>query len=126
MMDIVNSEIKKVVSKVKDAIQNQGWIDDARHYAERQGKEVKKLFSADLDRVKDFLEREKVELSRLQKQLPGEVRKIKKFVISQRKELEKLVARVRKASASGPASVRSSRTASASKAKKKTSSKSKS
>ncbi len=102
-MKNVNSEIKKVVGRVKNAqeklqtlLQGHDWVEEARKYAERQGKEVKKLISADAGKVKTFLERERKELERFQKQIPGEVKKLRSFVLSQRKEFEKLLANVRK------------------------------
>lgn len=103
MKSAMNKDIKKVVGRVKDAqdklqalIKSQEWVDEARKYAERQGKEVKKLISADAGKVKVFLERERKELERFQKQIPGEVKKFRTFVLSQRKELEKLLKNVRK------------------------------
>jgi hypothetical protein len=99
----VNTEIKKVVGRVKEAqaklqtlLKGQEWVEDARKYAERQSKEVKKLISADAGKVKTFLERERKELERFQKQIPGEVKKFRTFVLSQRKEFKKLLATVTK------------------------------
>ncbi len=99
----MNSDLKKIVSRVKSAqnqlesmLKDKSWIEDARKYANRQSKEVKKLLTADVAKVRTFLERERKELARFQKQLPGEVQKLKKFVDSQRKELEKLLGSVRK------------------------------
>lgn len=110
MKTTMNSEIKKVVGRVKEAqkklqtmINGQDWVEDARKYAERQGKEVKKLITADANKVKTFLERERKELERFQKQIPGEVKKFRTFVLSQRKEIEKLLANVRKANGNGAA-----------------------
>ena len=46
----MNADLKKIVGRVKDAqqqlqslVQDQAWVEEARKYAERQGKEVKKL-----------------------------------------------------------------------------------
>jgi len=98
-------EVKKWLNKVrttqaqlKSLIQDGGWMEDARHYLERQGKEVQKLINSDLAKVKTFVERERRELERLQKQIPGEVTRWKKYLASQRKELEKVLAGVRGAS----------------------------
>jgi hypothetical protein len=103
-MKAMNSELKKVVNRVKAAqaqlqtlLKDRTWVEDARKYAERQGKEVRKLFTADVNKVKTFLERERKELDKFQKQIPGEVKKFRKFVIGQRKELEKLLLKVRNA-----------------------------
>jgi hypothetical protein len=99
----MNGEIKKVVAAVKDAqvqlqtvLKDRSWIDDARKYAERQGKELKKLLSSDMDRVVAFVESERKELERFQRQIPGEVKKLKKFVDAQKKDLEKLLVNLRK------------------------------
>ena len=99
----MNADLKKIVSRVKSAqtqletlLKDKSWIEDARKYANRQSKEVKKLLTADVAKVRTFLERERKELERFQKQLPAEVQKLKKFVDSQRKELEKLLGSVRK------------------------------
>ena len=111
-MKSMNSEIKKVVERVKEAqVQLQGlvkshdWVEEARKYAERQGKEVKKLFAPDVEKMKSFLEREKKELERFQKQIPSEVKKFKKFVNMQKKEFEKLLSNVRKMSSQNKGTV---------------------
>ncbi len=104
-MKSVNSEIQKVVTRVKEAqvqlqslIKSHDWIEEARKYAERQGKEVKKLFGPDVEKMKVFLEKERKELEKFQKQIPGEVKKFRKFVNLQKKEFEKLLTNVRKMS----------------------------
>jgi len=107
IMKTMNVDLKKVVNRVKSAQvrlqgvlkNNKTWVDDALKYAERQGKEVRKLLTSDVNKVKHFLERERKELEKFQKQIPGEVKKIRKFVDSQKKELEKLLGNVRKVSA---------------------------
>ena len=66
-----------------------------------------------------FVERERRELERLQKQIPGEVKRWKKYLGSQRKELEKVLAGVRGVAGARSAK-KSRRTAKSS--KKKTSS----
>lgn len=105
-MNAMNVELKRVVDKVKEAqtrlnglLNNQEWLDEARKYAERQGKEVKKLISADVTKVKSFLENERKEMERFQRQIPGEVKKLRTFIKSQRKDLEKLIAQLKKAGA---------------------------
>ena len=119
----VNAELKKVVGRVKEAqgelkamIDNHDWIDEARKYAERQGKELKKLLGSDISKVKEFLERERKELERFQKQIPGEVKKLRQFVGDQRKELEKLIANVKKVTTQGASTAK--RTAKPSSVKK--------
>src|SRR5438270_13051313 len=102
----MNDTVKKVVSRVKAAqerlqilLKNQDWVEDARKFAEREGKEVRKLLAGDVSRVKTFLERERKELEKIQKQIPGEVKKVRDYVQKQGKELEKLLSNVKKASA---------------------------
>ena len=96
-------EIQKLITHVKAAqtrlqifLKNQNVVEEARKYAEKQGKEVKKLLTSDLGKVKVFIERERKELARFQKQIPGEVKKLRSFVENQRGELEKLLTKVRK------------------------------
>jgi hypothetical protein len=104
----MNAEIKKIVLKAKTAqeklqvlLKSQDWVEEARRYAEKQGKEVRKLLTSDVGKVKTFLEKERAELERFQKQIPGEVKKLRTFVKGQRKELGKLLANVRKAGLDG-------------------------
>lgn len=92
----MNPELKKIVSRVKTAqkklevmLDQQDWMEEARKYAEKQGNEVKKLLTSDFGKVKTFIERERKELERFQKQIPGEVKKFKTLLQGQRKELEK-------------------------------------
>lgn len=100
----MNDELKKVVGRVKEVhgqLQSilkdkDRVVDEAKRYADRQGKEVKKLVSGDMKLVKQFIEREREELARFQKEIPGEVEKFKKFFAGQRKELEKLLFTVTK------------------------------
>ncbi|MBI2711836.1 MAG: hypothetical protein HYX41_03075 [Bdellovibrio sp.] len=103
IMNSVNSEIKKVVGRVKEAqaqletlVKSHDWVAEARHYAERQGKEVKKLFGPDVEKIRVFLEHERKELERIQKQIPGEVKKFRKFMDMQKKEFERLLVNLRK------------------------------
>jgi peptidoglycan hydrolase CwlO-like protein len=125
-MKTVNGELKKVVDRVKQAqnqlqglIKSQDWVDEARKYAERQSKEVKKLLSGDVEKVKTFLEKERKELDKFQKQIPGEVKKFRTFVAGQRKELEKLLANVRKAGINGATSKKKSSSKKSTSSKKK-------
>jgi dsDNA-specific endonuclease/ATPase MutS2 len=126
----MNGDLKKLVGKVKatqkrlqEALQDTTWIEDARQFAKKQGKEVKTLITSDLDKVKSFLEKERKELEKFQKQIPGEVKKLRTFVKAQRQDLEKLLAPVgrtakkpapkKKASAKKKSSAKTSSTASA-------------
>lgn len=94
------AEIKGLVNRVKkgqarfNKLVNGGeWIEDAKRYAEKQGKEVQKLFRSDIRKVQTFLEKEKKQLEKYQRQIPGEIKKISSYVKTQRKEIEKLLAR---------------------------------
>lgn len=128
----VNAEIKKVIGRVKEKqgqfealVRNQDWVDEARKYADRQSKEVRKILSGDVSKVKTFLEKERKELEKFQKQIPGEVKKLRQFVLGQRKELEQLIANVKKVAsqgakgASAPQKNRGKKKASAKKATKR-------
>jgi len=104
-MKPMNYELKKVVDRVKTAsgqlqnlLKDRTWVDEAKKYADKQATEAKKLFDGDLGKIKTFLESERKELERFQKQIPGEVDRFVKFVGGQRKELEKLLKAVKKAS----------------------------
>jgi GTP-dependent phosphoenolpyruvate carboxykinase len=77
------------------------WLDEAKNYAEKQRKEVKKLFAGDVEKVKKFLERERTSLERFQKDLPGEVKKLRGFMDGQKRELEKLMKNLRRATKTG-------------------------
>ncbi len=103
-----NKEIKRIVGKIKTVqqqfqglVKDKTWLEDARKYAENQGKEIKKLVKGDMNKVKGFLDRERKQLERFQKQIPGEIKKFKEFVNDQKKELEQLLATVKKASGKG-------------------------
>ncbi len=55
MTNRVNEDIKKVLGRAKAAqeklqtyLKKQVWVEEARKYAEKQGKEVRKLLGADL------------------------------------------------------------------------------
>lgn len=105
----MNAEIKKIVDRVKTAqdqlqkvLNNQDWMDEVRKYAERQGQEVRKLIDSDMGKVKSFVERERKELEKFQKQLPGEVKRFKTLITKQRKELEKLLRTAGKAAPARP------------------------
>jgi len=50
-------------------LKNGTLVEEVRKYAETQGGEVKKLISADFKKLRTFLEREKGELEKFQKQL---------------------------------------------------------
>jgi hypothetical protein len=90
--------VNRVMTRVKDA-QNQlkslmkdgNWMEDARRYVERQRKEVQKLIHGDLEKLRDFLERERQGLEVLQKQIPTELNRWKKYLSSQRQELEQVL-----------------------------------
>ena len=126
-MKAMNSEFKKVVTRVKAAqsqlqvmLKDAAWVEDARKYAERQGKEVKKLIKGDVSKMKTFLERERKELNKFQKQIPSEVKKLRKFVTIQKKEFEKLLKGMRNMKFAAPKKVK--KTAKKASSKKRTAS----
>lgn len=95
-MTVVNTEIKKVVRQLKKAqkqfqgfIKDKNWLDEARRYAETQGREVKKLLSGDMKKVSTFLKRERGELEKIQRKLPSELKRLRTFLDKHRKEFEK-------------------------------------
>lgn len=129
----MNGELKKIVNRVKatqaqvqKVLSNKSWLEDARNFAEKQGREVKKLFADDVTKVKTFIERERKGLELIQKQLPAEMKKIKKFVDQQKKELEKMLATVRKSGGKAKAKTSPKKSASSGKSatRKKTTRKS--
>jgi len=104
---VKKSDLNRILNQLKSAqkhfqgvIQNKTWIEDARKYAETQGKEIKKLISSDLSRVKAFINKEKKSLEKFQKQIPGELKKVQKYIGVQKKEFEKLLKNVNKKTAS--------------------------
>lgn len=100
----IDAEVKKVIGRLKAArgqfeqlVKTQAWVDEARKFAEKQQREVKKLLNTDLHRVRAFIEKEKAGLNKLQQKLPTEVARVRKFVSLQRKDLEKMLKGLRKA-----------------------------
>ena len=127
----MNGELKKIVNRVKatqaqvqKVLSDKSWLEDARNFAEKQGREVKKLFADDVTKVKTFIERERKGLELIQKQLPAEMKKIKKFVDQQKKELEKMLATVRKTGGKTKTSPKKSASSGKSISRKKTTRKS--
>ncbi len=79
-MSALNSEIKKVLERFKKTqseievkVKQMEWVKDARR----------------------MLDRQQDEFSRLQKQVPTELKKLKKFVDSQKRDLEKLLGKLK-------------------------------
>lgn len=101
----VNIEVKKLVEKVKKTqSQFQDLMKDGRLLKEAkrlgdQGQELKKLLKNDLSRVKSFVEKERKELEKFQKQIPSEIKKLKTFVQGRRSDLEKLLSSLKKGGA---------------------------
>ena len=119
-----NKEVQKLVKQLKKAksnfqayIQKNDILDDAKKYADKQGKELKKILKSDANKVKAFIEKEKATLDQFSKQLPNEVEKLKKFILSQRTELEKALNTIKK-NATGKATVLKTKTAKKSSKKK--------
>jgi Glu-tRNA(Gln) amidotransferase subunit E-like FAD-binding protein len=109
--------LKKVQAQVQNLIQDQAWVDQAKKYAERQGRELKKLITSDAAKIKQFLERERKEIERFQKNIPAEVAKLKKFLVSQKKEFESVIKTLAKTPSASAKPARSTKKV----AKKKTS-----
>jgi peptidoglycan hydrolase CwlO-like protein len=94
----VKSSTQRILDRLKGArtqmealIKDRGWIEDAKKAAEKQGREMKKMLDSDVAKLRRFIESERKELEKVQKQIPGEVKKLKAFVESQKKELSKLL-----------------------------------
>lgn len=90
--------VNRLMSRVKDAqdqwktlLKDGSWMDDARQFLDRQRKDVQKLIHGDIEKLKDFLERERSGLEALQKQIPAELKRWKKYLKSQRQELEQIL-----------------------------------
>jgi ABC-type transporter Mla subunit MlaD len=96
----VRKEMKRWLDKMKAAqaqintLVKDNWVDEARRFAERQGKEVRKLIQSDLNKVRTFVERERKDLEKLQSQIPAELDRWKKALETQKKELSGLLNRV--------------------------------
>ncbi len=97
-MKSLGLDLKKLVKQVRDLqeqmqdlIQSQDWIEEAKKYAHGKSKKAQKRFGSDFEKLKVFLESERKELERLQKKIPTEVKKIKAFVESQKQEFEKVL-----------------------------------
>jgi archaellum component FlaC len=96
---VMKADMKRWVEKFKgaqkqiNALVKDNWVDEAKRFAERQGKEVRKLIEADLHKVKTFVEREKRDLEKLQEQIPAELNRWKKLLESQKQDLSSLLGR---------------------------------
>lgn len=91
-------DLKAIVSKAKGAqkkiqavLNNQAWLDEARLLAERQKKELSKLISGDVTKVKSFVEQERKALEKLQKEIPSDLTRYKTFFSTQKAEYQKLL-----------------------------------
>ena len=90
-------EIKRWIEKMKAAQQQinylvkDNWVDEAKRFAERQSKEVRKLIQTDIQKVRAFVERERKDLERLQQQIPAELNRWKKVLETQKKEFVHLL-----------------------------------
>jgi predicted nucleic acid-binding Zn-ribbon protein len=87
------TELQKMVKRVKDTqtklqdmLQQQEWIEEAKLYAEKQGREVQKLLKTDVEKVRAFLEKERHELEKFQARIPDEFKKLKNFIQEHRKD----------------------------------------
>ncbi|MEK7690436.1 MAG: hypothetical protein AAB425_05385 [Bdellovibrionota bacterium] len=73
----MNSELKNMVARMESAM-NSRWVNEARRFAKRQNKEIRRNLAA------------------LQRRIPGEVDRLKTYVTEQRKEINTLISEVRK------------------------------
>lgn len=64
-------------------------------FAGKQSKEVRKMITTDLNKVKAFLEKERKELEKIQKNIPQEFKKLRKFVDGQKKEIRKMMKQIK-------------------------------
>lgn len=114
----IESELKKVFQQIKRTkgqiqgmIKDGSLLEEAKKYAETQGKEVKKLIRGDLTKVRGFLEKEKKELKqfqtkldKLQKNLPSEIRKLRAYMDGQLIEAERFVRKMKRFAQTGKTS----------------------
>ncbi len=121
-------EKMKAAQKQLNSLVKDNWVNEAKRFAERQSKEVRKLIQTDITKVRTFVEREKKDLEKLQKQIPGELNKWKKVLETQKKELTGLLGKAQKAAGRKSGSKKAVKTKSkkAGTAARKTSSKKKS
>ena len=95
----VVTQLKSAQKQFQSALKDRRkWMDEAKVYAEKQGKELKKLLATDVNKVKKFIEKERTQLERFQKKLPGELEILRKYMDKQKKEFEKLLKALKKGS----------------------------
>lgn len=97
-MTKISVDLKNILRKIKGVqVQFKKTFDgksvavEAKKYADRQSKDLKKLINQDIEKVRSFLEDQKSEVERFQKQIPAEVKKWSQYLTSQRKELESIL-----------------------------------
>ncbi len=103
-MSTFKKDIRKVVGRAKDAqrkfhnkLKTGNWIEEARKTAEKQTREVKKLFKGDVRKVRAYLEKERKELNRLQKKIPIEIRRMRNNLKSRKGDIERMLKAVKTA-----------------------------
>src|SRR5689334_8001530 len=84
-------QLKMAQKQVQEMLKTKDIVNQAKKYANTQSAEVRKVLASDAKVVKAFLEKEKCELSEFQKQINTDVKKLSAFVLSQRKDFEKLI-----------------------------------
>lgn len=75
------------LSTIKNQIEGQR----AKIKATLSGLSTRKFLDKDVAKVRAFIVKERKEIERLQKQIPVELKKFKKFVDGQKKELRKMM-----------------------------------
>ncbi len=83
--------VKMARAQIEKLLKDRSWIEEAKNAAEKQGRDVKKILDTDVAKLRSFLDKERKELEKLQARIPGEVKKIQTFVDQQKKELTRLL-----------------------------------
>lgn len=90
-LNSVLDNVRKLQKNLEEKLNRSMLVRDLKKYAVAQQKVLKKKINnnADLKRVMGYLEKRRVELDKVTKNLPRELQDLKKYVLAQRKELEK-------------------------------------
>ena len=84
------STLKKSHKKLETAIRKKNWLDKARASLKSQKKRLKNI-KAKPEKLVQFIENQKKELSKIQKAIPSEIKKIQAHLSTQKADLEKMV-----------------------------------
>jgi hypothetical protein len=106
---LMNKDVKKVLEQVKasqakllEMISENDWVSEARSYAHRQSKELKKVFSEDVKKVQGFLEQEKKSFAQISSKLPKNIKNLFVFLEEQKKEFSLLLSQLGQMSGVSP------------------------